>query len=103
MEHIQEAFHGKLVEKPSGGNFRLTPLGDQLASLFETAATNGFDWNTTIHAVGSLDVFEWPRCLSPAKDCDDSRTDLRQLNHVGEVKPGDQRGLSQSRSRVPRG
>ena len=58
MEHIQEAFHGKLVEKPSDGKFRLTPLGEQLAHLFETAATNGLDWNTTIQAVGSLDVFE---------------------------------------------
>jgi hypothetical protein len=26
--------------------------------LFETAATNGLNWNTTIQAVGSLDVFE---------------------------------------------
>jgi hypothetical protein len=58
MDHIQEAFHGKLVEKPQDGMFRLTPLGEQLAHLFETAAANGMDWNTTIQAVGSLDVFE---------------------------------------------
>ena len=58
MDHIQEAFHGKLVEKPQDGMFRLTPLGEQLAQLFETAAANGLDWNTTIRAVGSLDVFE---------------------------------------------
>jgi hypothetical protein len=58
MEHIQEAFHGKLVEKPGDGMFRLTPLGEQLANLFETAAENGLDWNTTIQAVGNLDVFE---------------------------------------------
>jgi hypothetical protein len=58
MDHIQEAFHGKLVEKPQDGMFRLTPLGEQLAHLFETAAANGLDWNTTIQAVGSLDVFE---------------------------------------------
>ena len=58
MDHIQEAFHGKLVEKPQDGMFRLTPLGEQLAHLFETAAANGLDWNQTIRAVGSLDVFE---------------------------------------------
>lgn len=58
MDHIQEAFHGKLVEKPSDDMFRLTPLGEQLAHLFETAAANGLDWNSTIEAVGSLDVFE---------------------------------------------
>jgi hypothetical protein len=38
--------------------FRLTPLGEQLAHLFETAAANGLDWNATIQAVGSLDAFE---------------------------------------------
>lgn len=58
MEHIQEAFHGKIVEKPSDGRFRLTPLGEQLARLFETASASGLDWNKTIQAVGSLNVFE---------------------------------------------
>jgi hypothetical protein len=58
MDQIQEAFHGKLVEKQSDGMFRLTPLGEQLANLFETAAANGMGWNATIQAVGSLDVFE---------------------------------------------
>ena len=58
MEHIQEAFHGTLVEKSGDGKFRLTPLGEQLAHLFETAAANGLDWNQTIQALASLDVFE---------------------------------------------
>jgi hypothetical protein len=59
MGEIQEAFHGKLVEKPAAdGMFRLTPLGEQLTHLFETAAENGLDWNATIQAVGSLTTFE---------------------------------------------
>jgi hypothetical protein len=58
MDQIQEAFHGKLVEKRADGLFTLTPLGEQLANLFETAAANGMDWNATIQAVASLDVFE---------------------------------------------
>lgn len=58
IDQIQEVFHGKLVEKQADGMFRLTPLGERLANLFETATANGIDWNATIQAVGSLDVFE---------------------------------------------
>jgi hypothetical protein len=58
MDQIQEAFHGNLVEKRPNGTFRLTSLGEQLAMLFDTAKANGLDWNATIQAVASLDVFE---------------------------------------------
>jgi hypothetical protein len=58
MDQIQTAFHGKLIERRPDGAFTVTPLGEQLAHLFETAPANGLDWNATIRAVGSLDAFE---------------------------------------------
>jgi hypothetical protein len=58
LDQIQQAFHGKLIQKRSEGSFALTSLGEQLATLFETAKAHGLDWNATIQALGSLDVFE---------------------------------------------
>ncbi len=58
MDEIQREFHGKLVEKISENSFALTPLGEQLAKFFETAKAHGLDWNSTIQALGGLDVFE---------------------------------------------
>ena len=58
LDQIQQAFHGKLVEKFPNGSFALTLLGKRLAALFETAKEHGLDWNATIHALASLDVFE---------------------------------------------
>lgn len=58
MDQIQQAFSGKLDEKTTGGSFAITSLGEQLAVLFETAKKYDLDWNATIAALASLDVFE---------------------------------------------
>jgi hypothetical protein len=58
MDQIQQAFHGKLVEKQADGSFALTALGTQLATLFDAAKAHGLDWNATIGALASLDAFE---------------------------------------------